>query len=211
MKFIKILSVVLLISVFNYGQTAEDYMESGKLLLKNGEISKAIEEFTKAIEIDSLNAMIFYERGMAYYSLADSTTENAAENYKFAVRDLTETLALDPERVEIYRLLGAAKYKIYDLQGAVADMSEYLKEKPDDAGAYSIRGQAKYYLRNYHSAIVDFNKAIELAPESADSYYFRGMSRIQIKDTVNACADFKLAEDYGSLLAGSALDKYCSD
>ena len=76
------------------------------------EYNSAIADFSKAIEIKSDNADVFYKRGIAKTKL---------EDYKGAITDYTESIMLDSTYTYGYSERGIARENIEDFEGACED------------------------------------------------------------------------------------------
>ncbi len=63
---VRIIMLLILISGFVHAQTADEYYESGRNYMTNGDFRSAIEDFTKALEIDSLYVEAWTARGDAW-------------------------------------------------------------------------------------------------------------------------------------------------
>ena len=66
---------------------ADGYVERGSRYGRNGVYGRAIEDFTKALELDPEHAEAFYNRGCSWYEVG---------NYEDAIADLTRAIQLDP-------------------------------------------------------------------------------------------------------------------
>jgi tetratricopeptide (TPR) repeat protein len=73
------------------------------------ETDKAIENFTRAVEIDPKSSTAYHTRGLAYYTL---------ENYKEAVDDFLQSNDLNPDNSVTTFNLGMAYYKLGDKENA---------------------------------------------------------------------------------------------
>ena len=51
-------------------EKADNYLENGKTAQRNGDYSKAVDQFTKAISLDPTNADAFFRRGLRTRSWA---------------------------------------------------------------------------------------------------------------------------------------------
>ena len=72
---------------------AEGYVNRGNRYGRNGVYHKAIEDYTKAIEIDFEFAEAFYNRGCSWYEVG---------KYDDAILDLTRAIELDPTADSYY-------------------------------------------------------------------------------------------------------------
>ena len=89
--------VVLISSSNGYGQStnkeAEEALRKGNNAGQNNDLSTAIINFTKAIELDPKYANAYFNRGIAYSSL---------KKYPEALADYTKAIELDPKYVKAY-------------------------------------------------------------------------------------------------------------
>ena len=89
----------------NFLQQAIDHTESGKYML-------AIDDCNHMLEKDTMNADIYYLRGVNKYFL---------EDYKGAITDFNSTLKLNPNYTDAYLKRAKAKNKCDNFLGAVID------------------------------------------------------------------------------------------
>lgn len=125
-------------------QTAEEYFYSAYDKAENGEYYGAIEDYTKAIEINPNYANAYYNRGIAKKNL---------EDYYGAIADFSEAIELDPDDAAAYYNRGFAKYYLEDYYGAIKDYTRAIELDPDlaaVAAAYNNRGNAKSELKDHY-------------------------------------------------------------
>ena len=158
MKTTNLIITCLVLIFTGCSQTADEYLSSGKTKIQQGNHKEAIEDFTKALEIDPENADAYYHKGLVKYSL---------ENYKEATEYLTKALEFDPYS-GAYKLRGHARYFQEDYKGAVEDFTKAIVFEPEHEEAYYYRGLAKIELGKPESACSDLSKAAELGLDIAD-------------------------------------------
>ena len=78
--------LLLFIPLLSYGQTADEFLVSGKEKADLRAHAEAIIDFTKAIELAPENADAYYFRGYSEYK---------SRAYDKAIEDLSQTIALD--------------------------------------------------------------------------------------------------------------------
>jgi tetratricopeptide (TPR) repeat protein len=197
-------------------KSAIDYFNDGHTKYNLKDYQGAIDDCTKAIELDPDNASHYSNRGLSKYNLKDyqgaiddhtqainlnpdnatyyNRRGNAKSNFKDyqgAVADYTQAIELDPDNATYYRNRGHAKCNLKDYQGAVADYTEAIELDPDNANYYRNRGFAKYNLKDYQGDIDDCTKAIELDPDNASDYNNRGVSKYTLGDYQGATSDLE--------------------
>ena len=144
----------------------------------------AIEDYNKAIKLNSKYAKAFYKRGNAkcnIYSL------------KGAIEDYNQAIKLNLKDNIVYYYRGNAKYKLEDYRGAIKDYKEYIKITHNKR-AYEEIGFAKEQLGDYKGAIEAYNEAIIDCPDWNNSYYDRGANKAIIGDYKGAIEDYNEAK-----------------
>jgi hypothetical protein len=134
---------------------------------KETKYDKAIEDYKKAIDINS-------NYTLAYYNKAQANV--ACKRYKDAISDFDKVISLDSKYADIYVSRGNIKRVINgDYPGAIADYNEAIKKNKDDKNAYYYRGLAYYKmaLEQTHFDLpkskLDFEKYLELTSEEKDN------------------------------------------
>lgn len=125
----------------------------------------AIDNYTKAIELNPQYTNAYINRGTAYLNKS---------NYDQALVDYTKAIELNPQDASAYINRGDAYYDKEDYDQAIKDYNKAIELNPQVAYAYYSRGLAYDVNHSYNQAIRDFNKAIELNPQYADAYRSRG-------------------------------------
>ncbi len=131
--------------------------------------TKAIADFTKAIngKPDYKNA--FYNRGVSEFELGKLISDTNL--IKASVTDFTKALEQDAQFADAYHNRANAKGDLGDLQGALKDFDLAISFNPDDAKYYANRGVVKGKKGDIEGAIADFNKAIDLKSEDEAAIY----------------------------------------
>lgn len=139
-----------------------------------GEIDEANKCYNKAIEIDSKNAIIFYQRGMFYeYYLND--LENAIKDYSMAIE-------LEPENTEYYLRRSDVFFKLGNFKSQNKDI---LKVRKIDSKSIDFIGkEALVYASqgDLKKAIELSNEAISVSPENYMAYLYKAKVLIKNKD-----------------------------
>jgi tetratricopeptide (TPR) repeat protein len=164
---------------------ANPYFENAIGHGKNGDLDRAIADYTRAIEIapDFESALI--NRGVSCERRGD---------YDQAIADFTKAIKIGPKSVTVIGLVnrGIAYHKKGDFDRAIADHTRAIKAS-QAAGAYYNRGNSLVGNGDYASAIADYTKAIALEPNSATAYQARGGVYDKQGDAILAQADYKIA------------------
>ena len=100
MNRIKILAFLLSFSFVGYSQTQLEYFKSGKSKFELKNFQGALEDYNKAIELDSNNFEVYYKRGLSKDSL---------EDYDGAMADYNKAIALNLKDANLYHSRGSSK------------------------------------------------------------------------------------------------------
>jgi len=86
---------------------------------------RAVDHFTRAIEIDPQFVDAYFQRGVLYW--------REIQNYHRAIRDLTRVLELDPERTHALFNRALAYQARGDFDQAIADFERFLAVDGDSS------------------------------------------------------------------------------
>lgn len=138
---------------------AQSHYDRGLERITNGQFASAIEEFNRAIVLDSTFAEAFHDRGNAYAALGNTLA--AAADYNTAIR-------LDPAYVNAYYNRGNLYLNEERYFDAIADYDRVLKLRPDDAEATHNRALANALVGNLAEAVDGFQAAARLFEQQDD-------------------------------------------
>jgi lipoprotein NlpI len=155
----------------------------------------AIQEFSKAIELDPKFTDAYLARAMARFTLKD---------FAGAISDCNAVIGLEPENERAFVIKGASKFYLKDYNGAKNDLSTAISLSPDDPLAYQCCGLALAQMRDWDGAQTNLNRAIELNPNNAEAYCHRAAVEIMLKDYEKGIADASDSIDLDSVNAADA-------
>jgi len=145
--------------------SAENWYDRGNGQRTIGNIDKAIEYFSMAIEKDLDYSAAYYERGYCY---------DMTENPELAIHDFTKAIEYDNK----WEVLSNLRLSYYSRARA------YHAIKTDD----QIKRNELLNL-----SLQDWNKTLELKADQPEGYYGRGLVYIDLNKLTNAIQDFKKA------------------
>ena len=135
----------------NRGNEVTDIKEKQK------EYEKAINHYTKAIELKSDFPEAYYNRGNAYSEIGA---------LDLAIGDYNIALALNPNDFEYYNNRGNVYAKKGDFDKAIKDYDTTIHLNSNYMEAYNNRGITYAEKGDFDKAIKDYRKAIELDPNN---------------------------------------------
>ena len=94
------------------------YLKSGRIMYENGDKLGAIAKYNKAIEIDPLYMLAYYNRGLSKSKIGDN---------QGAIDDYSKAIKINPLYVVAYYNRGLSKSKLGDKQGAIEDYTKAIQ------------------------------------------------------------------------------------
>jgi tetratricopeptide (TPR) repeat protein len=137
---------------------AAAYFASGRTAYDQENYKQAIDQFTKALQVDSKDPLIFYHRGLAYV---------AQDDFAEALADFTEALKLNPKNPMAHYHRGIAHRLLGQHDHAIEDYTRALKLDPRLALAYRNRSLAYAAKGDMERARADQERALRLDPTLA--------------------------------------------
>ena len=197
---------------------ARPYINRGFAYVGLGQFDMALNDFSKAIDINPKYTDSYYNCGLAYVSLGQF--DNALAEYSRAIEmdptmvkayssrgvvyyklgqsdkataDYSKAIEIDPKYTDAYYNRGLAYETLGQWDSAIADYTRVIEIDPGYIVAYCSRGNAYFTLRKTDKAFADFTKAIELDPQYRDGYYSRGIAYYNLGQADKAIADYSKA------------------
>lgn len=194
----------------------------GSIRSNEGQYTRALADFGRALRIDANNAQVYVERGIVH---------QARGAYEVAVRDFDLALSLQPGlqpaldrraqaleqsvaryREEIVQLDAWLQESPADanllnercwlrtvnndsLDVALADCNASLAAVPGDANVHDSRGLVHYKRGDFAASLTDYEAALALEPERGHFLYGRGLARIALGMSAEGEADLAHAEE----------------
>ena len=135
---------------------AAQFYELGYKSIEAKKYPEAVENFSKAIELNPLYSHAYNGRGIANRFLNKTGA---------AMEDFDRIIDMDPNYTDVYINRGQmfSNLKRFDL--AVTDYDRAIINNPNSVPAYYNRGIAYETLGKKSQAIADFQKVLELSPD----------------------------------------------
>lgn len=203
-------------AILRDGNNVEAWWRRGDEYYQMGAFRKAIQDFDKAISIDSSfnSGYLFGDKGNA---------EQAIGNYTAALKDYTLALAFcDPVSAE-YPTTPRENFHFYRAQTWLALNDTTLAMKDLDSAIYYwnrfpraiwLRAKIKVAKGNYIEALNDYNMLpvnygnTADFPDCAEDFYFCGLAKFKTGDTT-FCSYWKVAAEYHYPKAIKDISEYC--
>jgi protein O-mannosyl-transferase len=167
-----------------YSKAYMAYNWRGNAWASHSDYRRAIEDYSKSIDINPKYGSAVLNRGKAKVSLGD---------FKGALDDFNKAIEINPENVIAFVERGSVKSDFGDLQGALNDYNKAIEINPKDETAFYNRGIIKYTFGDKQGALNDFNKAIQINPQYANAFNNRGSLKSNLGDEEDAIHDYDKA------------------
>lgn len=168
---------------------AIEFYDSGQKKTEEGDYKGAIEDFSKAIELDAKTG-INKESSKLYF--IRGFVKVKTDDFEGGIIDLSKAIEIDPNYTLAYDNRGFAKNKLKDNKGAIEDYDKAIELNPNEVNTYLNRANAKSDLGEPFDAYDDCTKAIELNPKSFNAYFNRACVW-KIVETYDAIDDYSKA------------------
>ncbi len=169
-KYFLSIQLLLLFTVFVVdAQNARHYYKVGKDFLENAKYQDAINQFSKAIEIDPDNEKSYELRAKAY---------EVQENYELAREDY-EKLGIFDDKNEEYFYNGARmSFKLEDYDDALLKVNKALNEKRIFQEAQELKVLTLMKLEKYDEALEMSKQALKLKETDVNLFNYAKINEI---------------------------------
>lgn len=176
---------LLLFSAFG-GPSARDCIENGNKYYAERKYDKAIDEYSKAVEINAKKTKAYIMRGNAYH---------AKERYDEAIADYSKAIELDSRNAIVFINRGNTYQAKKEYRKAIDDYGKAMSIDPENISARYGRASAYLGREDYANALADYTVIInnERATDKYAVYAARGEIYHKQKDFVNAVANYSKA------------------
>ncbi len=156
-----ILFMAVLIAEPVQAQSAKQYLKAGEDFAKANNYTDAIDQFTRAIELDPDNDKAYLQRGIAYSRL---------EEHKLAAEDYDRALVFDEKNAELYYFSGNEWHQYGDNPLALRKLTAAVTLKRNFLEAYQVRLKVYMVLGQYEKAMEDGLRCLKMKDDDR-AYY----------------------------------------
>jgi len=176
------------------------YYNRGNLFKDENQLTEALADYNKAIELKPEYAEAYNNRAAIYFK---------ESKYSEALMDYNKVIELDPKHVKTYNNRGTIYLQEKRFEDAIKEFNKAIELKPDYPSAYYNRGNAFMGIKRFEEAINDFTKAIEYKPNYPEAYFNKGISEYDIGKKDAACTDIQKSESMGYTPGKELYKQYC--
>jgi tetratricopeptide (TPR) repeat protein len=203
---IKIAVILLIISLTSelYAQNARQFYKTGLTFVEAGNHKDAIDQFTKALDLDPEYAQAYVERARSYEAVGDlqKTADDLKRaltfeqkepelyydaarmnymlgNYNDALELINKSVALDKKSELALRLLARIQMSLEDYSNSLVSINKALTLKDNPENNF-YRGQVSEKMKNFNQAEIDYNTAITKNSQYTEAYLALAALRLQL-------------------------------
>ncbi len=180
--FVLVIVAAIAFIVQNSRSGQGDCMQRGRDFAKQGQEWQAIQEFSKAIEIDPNNVEAYKERVKL-------------QPWKEKIEDYGKLIELEPQNPRWYEERADCYMEKYQYSHAYPDYIKCLEMESQNSEVYCKLASAYLKQGDYSNALTNFNHTLELDPKNKVAY----SGRASIYEKQNNLA--KAVDDYTKLLS----------
>jgi tetratricopeptide (TPR) repeat protein len=162
------------------------YNNRAFIRFKKGDLTRAIEDAHRAIELDTNSSQAYDTRGMIFHALEDY--QNALRDFDKAITLLELGNSSDDSAWQRIRMFLQKGHGILSLR------NEHIIVGPSDSSAhifYFNRGNVYFDMSNFDKAISDYDRAILIYPNYAAAYCNRGTAYENLGNYRAAIRDYQ--------------------
>ena len=163
--------------------------QAGIAHAERGDYDGAVEQFTKAIELEASGSILYRNRAETYHR---------SGNYHQAILDYDRAIELDPEDAESHNGRGLSHSDMALHGHAIEDFDSAIDLEPMNATYYGNRASAYIKTEAYDRAVEDYTMAIDLKPDEARFYVGRGVAYSHLDEFGKIIEDFEKALELSS-------------
>jgi tetratricopeptide (TPR) repeat protein len=164
-------------------QNAKQFYKTGLTFVEAGNHKDAIEQFTKALNVDPEYAQAYVERARSYEAAGD--LQNAADDFKRA-------LTFEQKESELYYDAARVNYSLGNFNDALELINKSIALDKKSESAFRLLSRVQMSLEDYSNSLISINKAITLK-DTPENNFYRGQVSEKMKNYNQAEIDYNTA------------------
>jgi len=170
--------IVMIAGAAANAQSAKKYYKAGEDFLAVNKFDDAINQYTKAIELDPDYEKAYIQRAFVHERM---------DNYNLAAEDYERALVFNSKDEELHFRAGKAYFKDGEFGASLGKLNTALQMKANYLEAYQVRSQVFLALERYDDALDDCKRALRFK-ENEVNYYNLGLAyeKLELYDEAEA-------------------------
>lgn len=171
--------------------TPSVYKERGNIYFGQGNIEKAIDNYSNAIRLKSDDIEAYFNRGLAYHR---------SMKYHEAIQDYERVIQVNTKYQNAYANLGVCYRLLKEYGKSLQNLNRALELNPNFEFALIHRGITHVEMNKIDLALADLKKAEQINPNSPENLFGLGFVYGRIGDYKKAIEYYKKAIEKGDKL-----------
>jgi tetratricopeptide (TPR) repeat protein len=143
-----------------------------------------IDSLSKAINKTPKKAILYAQRGEAYYEL---------ESYEAAINDLNKAIELDGSKSNFYRILANSHLDYYQSKEGLEVMERAAKQFPTDVTVLLKLSEFQMFVKRHGESLQTANSILAISPMNPEAFFMIGINYKLLGDTAKALGSFQTA------------------
>jgi Flp pilus assembly protein TadD len=181
-----------------HGERGDAFVRRGEAEEANAEFAKALEMYSRAIELDGGSFETHLNRGITYSAMRQH--EKALEDFRIAHR-------IKPEASGVLANVAFEELQLERYDECIRDASTLLDADPRDANAYFFRGTSFMNTGRTAEAVDDLRRAVALNPGLGSAWYNLSVLSRLAGDPGTALAAAQKAKESGYPVTSAYLEQ----
>ena len=174
---------MLAASITGKAQNAKQYYKTGLTFIEARNYNDAIDQFSKAVQVDPDFIDAYIEGARAYQFINE--TAKAAEDYDRA-------LVFERKKDKLYLEASAVNFQLSQYDKALELVKEAIGLNSKSDEGYRLQCRIQVGKENYSEALISINKAL-LLKDNAENNYYHGVVSDSMKNYNQAELDYEKA------------------
>lgn len=171
--------------------TPSVYKERGNIYFGQGNLEKAIDNYSNAIRLKPDDVEAYFNRGLAYHQ---------SKKYRESIQDYERVIQFNPTYQNAYANLGVCYRLLKEYEKSLQNLNRAIELNPNFEFALLHRGITHVEMKKNDLALADLKKAEQINPNSPANLFGLGFVYGRIGDYKKAIEYYKKAIDKGDKL-----------
>jgi len=145
-----------------FTQNAKQYYKTGLTFVEAGNYQDAIDQFTKALDLEPEYTQAYVERARSY---------EAYDDLKNAADDLKRALVFEQKEPELYYDAARVNFSLERYKDALQLVTQSTELDRKSEASFRLLARIQLALEDYSNALVSINKALTLKDNPENNFY----------------------------------------
>ncbi len=174
---------LLLISIVSFAQSPKKLYKTAETFAKNGKMQDAIDNYTKALELDPNYIKAYVGRALSYEKMSNAV--KALEDYERAG-------VLDPGDENLHVSAAKLSFELKQYKRAIKNAELAIVQDKKNLESYHVKIRSLHYIGLDKEALENSSKAIDIKKKFI-TYYDKGEILYSLKEYAEAQIFYELA------------------